>query len=137
MIVYTRPVRFDEADPAGIVFFARYANFAHEALENFFADLEGGYPALVQKRRVGLPSVRFEVDFKAPLRYGDELRVETSCVKIGTTSATLAHDVKNAATLTLCAAVRMIVVTVVMDVFRPIPIPPDVRAKLETHLDSR
>jgi 4-hydroxybenzoyl-CoA thioesterase len=134
VIVYTRPVRFDEADPAGIVFFARYANFAHEALENFFADLEGGYPALVQKRRIGLPSVRFEVDFRAPLRYGDELRVETSCVKIGNTSATLVHDVKNAATLQPCAAIRQVVVTVSMDGFRPIPIPADVRAKLEAQV---
>jgi 4-hydroxybenzoyl-CoA thioesterase len=134
VIAYTRPVRFDEADPAGIVFFARYSNFSHEALENFFADLEGGYPALVQKRRIGMPSVRFEVDFKAPLRYGDELRVETSCVKVGTTSATLVHEVKNAATLELCAAIRQVVVTVMMDAFKPVPIPADVRAKLEAHL---
>ena len=40
MFVWERPIRFDEVDPAGIVFFARYANFAHEAIEGFFEDLE-------------------------------------------------------------------------------------------------
>jgi 4-hydroxybenzoyl-CoA thioesterase len=137
VIAYERPIRFDEADPAGIVFFARYAGFAHESIENFFAGLEGGYPALIQKRGVGLPIVRFEADFKAPLRYGDALRVETSCEKLGTTSITFLHEVKNAATLELCAVVRHVVVTVALDSFRPTAIPPDVRAALEANLTSR
>lgn len=134
MIVYERPIRFDEVDPAGIVFFARYANFAHEAIESFFADLEGGYPALIQKRRIGLPSVRLEADFRSPLRYGDKLRVETSCTKLGTTSATLTHEMKNADTLELCAVVRQIVVTVALDSFRATAMPADVRAKLQENL---
>jgi 4-hydroxybenzoyl-CoA thioesterase len=131
VIVYERPIRFDEADPAGIVFFARYANFAHEAIESFFGDLEGGYPALIQKRRIGLPIVHLEADFRVPLRYGDKLRVETSCTKLGTTSATLTHEMKNADTLELCALVRQVVVTVALDSFRSTAMPADVRAKLE------
>jgi 4-hydroxybenzoyl-CoA thioesterase len=134
VIVYARPVRFDEADPAGIVFFARYASFAHESLENFFDGLEGGYPALIQKRGIGLPTVRLEADFKAPLRYGDGLRVETSCEKLGRTSATLTHEIKNAGTLELCAVIRQVVVTVILDGLRPVPIPADVRATLEANL---
>ena len=133
VIVFERPIRFDEVDPAGIVFFARYANFAHEAVETFFEDLEGGYPGLIQKRRVGLPIVRYEAEFRAPLRYGDRLRVETSCEKLGKTSATFMHEIKNAATLELCAVLRQVVVTVALDAFRPTPMPPDVRAKLEAH----
>jgi 4-hydroxybenzoyl-CoA thioesterase len=136
MNVFERPVRFDEVDPAGIVFFARYANFAHEAIENFFSDLEGGYPGLIQKRRIGLPIVHLEADFRSPLRYGDRLRVETSCSRLGATSATLAHDMKNADTLELCAVVEHVVVTVDLDAFRPTPMPPDVRAKLESHRRS-
>jgi 4-hydroxybenzoyl-CoA thioesterase len=131
VIVYERPIRFDEADPAGIVFFARYANFAHEAIESFFGDLEGGYPALIQKRRIGLPIVHLDADFRVPLRYGDKLRVETSCTKLGTTSATLTHEMKNADTLELCALVRQVVVTVALDSFRATAMPVDVRAKLE------
>src|SRR5436309_9478399 len=103
MLVYDRPIRFDEVDPAGIVFFARYANFAHEAIETFFAELDGGYPGLIVKRHIGLPIVHLEADFIAPLRYGDRLRIETSCLEIGTTSATLGHQMKNGVTLAICA----------------------------------
>jgi 4-hydroxybenzoyl-CoA thioesterase len=136
MFVFERPIRFDEVDPAGIVFFARYANFAHEAIEGFFEDLEGGYPALIQKRRIGLPIVRYEADFLAPLRYGDRMRVETSVTQLGKTSATFTHEVKNAATLELCAVLRQVVVTVALDAFRPTPMPADVRDKLESHRTS-
>jgi 4-hydroxybenzoyl-CoA thioesterase len=133
VIVYERPIRFDEVDPAGIVFFARYANFAHEAVETFFQDLEGGYAALIQKRRIGLPIVHLEADFRAPLRYGDRLRIETRCEKLGTTSATFVHEISNADGGNLAATVRHVVVAVLLDTFRPCPIPDDVRRTLEAH----
>jgi len=137
VIVYERPVRFDEVDPAGIVFFARYANFAHEAVEAFFKDLEGGYPGLIQKRGIGLPIVHLEADFRSPLRYGDRLRIETRCEKVGTTSATLVHQMHNADTYGLAATVRHVVVAVMLDSFRPCPIPDDVRNQLAAHLTDK
>ncbi|HEX9295675.1 MAG TPA: acyl-CoA thioesterase [Polyangiaceae bacterium] len=136
MIIYERPIRFDEVDPAGIVFFARYANFAHEAVESFFGDLEGGYPALIQKRRIGLPIVHIEADFRAPLRYGDTLRIETSCAKLGNSSATFAHEIRNARTGELCTVVRHVVVTVALDSFRACAMPDDVRKKLALHMPT-
>lgn len=134
MILYERPIRFDEVDPAGIVFFARYANFAHEAVEAFFQSLEGGYPALIQKRRIGLPIVHLEADFRAPLRYGDRLRIETRCEKLGTSSATFVHEIHDADRGNLAATVRHVVVAVNLDSFRPCPIPDDVRNQLQAHL---
>ena len=40
-------------------------------------------------RRIGLPAVSVEMTFHAPLHYGDALRIETSCAKLGTKSAVL------------------------------------------------
>jgi 4-hydroxybenzoyl-CoA thioesterase len=134
VIVYERPIRFDEVDPAGIVFFARYANFAHEAVESFFQGLEGGYAGLIQKRRIGLPIVHLEADFRAPLRYGDKLRIETRCEKLGTSSATFVHQIHNADSRALAATVRHVVVAVTLDSFRPCPMPDDVRGQLAAHL---
>lgn len=136
MIVYERPVRFDEVDPAGIVFFARFMNYAHEAMENFFADIEGGYAGLIQTRKIGFPTVRLEADFKIPLRYGDMLRVETSCSQLGNTSATFVHEMRSAASGELCAIVRHVVVTVTLGVLKPCPMPPDVRARFVAHLKA-
>ncbi|MET0593427.1 MAG: acyl-CoA thioesterase [Polyangiaceae bacterium] len=136
MIVYERPVRFDEVDPAGIVFFARFMNYAHEAMENFFADIEGGYAGLIQTRKIGFPTVRLEADFKSPLRYGDMLRVETSCSHLGNTSATFVHEMRSAANGDVCAIVRHVVVTVTLGVLKPCPMPADVRARFVAHLRS-
>jgi 4-hydroxybenzoyl-CoA thioesterase len=132
LIVYQRPIHFDEVDPAGIVFFARYANIAHEAVENFFSSLEGGYPGLVRTRKMGMPIVHLEADFRAPLRYGDTLRVETACAKLGNSSATFVHEMKNGESL--CAVVRHVVVCVRFDDFKSCPMPVDVRARLREHL---
>jgi 4-hydroxybenzoyl-CoA thioesterase len=136
VIVYERPIRFDEVDPAGIVFFARFMNYAHEAMENFFYDLDGGYAGLIQQRRIGFPTVRLEADFNIPLRYGDMLRVETSCSRLGNTSATLVHEMKSAANGEVCAVVRHVVVTVILGVLKPCPMPDDVRAKFVAHLTA-
>jgi len=136
VIVYERPIRFDEVDPAGIVFFARFMNYAHEAMENFFADLEGGYAGLIQTRKIGFPTVRLEADFDIPLRYGDKLRVETSCSRLGNTSATLVHQMRGAASGEVCAVVRHVVVTVKLGVLEPCPMPDDVRAKFVAHLTA-
>ena len=137
MIVYERPVRFDEVDPAGIVFFARFMNYAHEAMENFFSDIEGGYAGLIQTRKIGFPTVRLEADFNSPLRYGDMLRVETSCSRLGNTSATFVHDMRSAASGDVCAVVSHVVVTVTLGVLKPCPMPEDVRAKFAAHLTPR
>ena len=134
MIVYERPIRFDEVDPAGIVFFARFMNYAHEAMENFFSDLEGGYAGLIQTRKIGFPTVRLEADFKIPLRYGDMLRVETSCSKLGNTSATFVHEMRSTPSGEVCAIVRHVVVTVTLGVLEPRAMPDDVRAKFVAHL---
>ena len=78
MKVYQRAVRFEEVDAAGIVYFPKIVSYAHEAMEDFFDSIEGGYPGLIMERRLGLPAVKLESEFSAPLRYGDEFRIETS-----------------------------------------------------------
>ena len=83
MLTFSRPVRFEEIDAAGIVFFARYLHICHDAMEAVFAPLPGGYCALITQRRIGFPAVHTDCEFVAPLRYGDVVRVETSVVRAG------------------------------------------------------
>jgi 4-hydroxybenzoyl-CoA thioesterase len=67
MIVLEREVRFEDVDPAQIVFFARFLSYAHEAMERFFGELPGGYPRLIGERRVGMPAVHVESTFHVPV----------------------------------------------------------------------
>ncbi|MBK7395204.1 MAG: acyl-CoA thioesterase [Myxococcales bacterium] len=91
--VFRRPVRFDEIDAAGYVYFPKIVALGHEAMERMIGEAcPGGYAAWVVERRVGLPCVHVESDFRAPLRFGDELVVESTVAKLGDSS--VRFDVK-------------------------------------------
>ena len=75
MIVYDRPVHFEDVDAAGIVFFARFFGYCHEAMEALFSSLPGGYVDLVINRKVDFPPVPFQAAFKSPLRSGAVPRI--------------------------------------------------------------
>ena len=131
MIVYRRPVRFEEVDAARIVFFARFFNYAHEAMEHFFDGVEGGYAGLITKREIGLPAVKVDATFHAPLRYGDVVDIETGCQKIGNRSIGLVYRFKRGAVI--CAQVTHTVVTTDLRTMRPCDMPADLRAILVEH----
>lgn len=134
MIVYRRPVRFEDVDAAHIVFFGRYMNYAHEAMEHLFSSVEGGYAGLITQRQVGFPAVKVEAIYHAPLRYGEVVDIETRALRVGNRSATLGyrfvrvHDQK---------PVAEIAHTVVLSDLRTVTscdMPADVRALLLAHL---
>lgn len=135
MVSLDRPIRFEEVDAAGIVFFAHHLAYAHEAMERFFAPLEGGYAGLILGRRIGLPAVRVEADYKAPARYGETLRIETSVVRVGGRSATLRYRMLRAHDGVLSADLRHTVVTTDLVRLKSVPMPEDVRALLHAHLE--
>ncbi|EYF01570.1 acyl-CoA thioesterase [Chondromyces apiculatus] len=136
MFVYRRMVRFEEVDAAGLVFFARFVGYAHEAMEQLFAPVEGGYAGLILARRVGLPAVRVEADHPAPVRYGDTLRIETTVARLGTRSATLRYRMFRASDEVLAAEIRHTVVTTDLEKLVSCAMPADVRAVLESHVEE-
>ncbi|WP_437488602.1 acyl-CoA thioesterase [Sorangium sp. So ce1014] len=135
MVSLERPIKFEDVDAANIVFFARFLNYAHEAMERFFAPLEGGYAGLILQRRIGLPAVRVEADYAAPVRYGETLRIETSVVRIGRRSATLRYRMVRTHDGVLAAELRHTVVTTDLVQLASVPMPEDVRALLSAHLE--
>ena len=127
-LIYERPVRFDEVDAAGIVFFARFFGWCHEAMEQFF----GGYVDLITNRKIGFPSVHLETDYTAPLRYGDLARITMSVVKVGTTSCTFRYDVVRTRDGAPAATITQVVVSTDLTTMTKVPLPPDVRKLLES-----
>jgi len=135
MMVYRRPVRFEEVDGANIVFFARYVHFAHEAMEHFFSPLEGGYPRLTMERKVGFPAVDLRSQWTAPMRYGDALRIETTVVRIGRRSYVLRYRMFRESDGALSCTIDHTVVTCDLVAMQSIDMPADVRAQIEAHLE--
>lgn len=138
MIAFDRAVKFEEVDAANIVFFARFVTYAHEAMEHFFGGLDGGYAGLILARRVGFPAVHVDIDFKAPARYGDVLRIETRVARLGNRSAVLwyrMHHVEEGATGRLACDLKHTVVTTDLRTLTSCDMPADVRALLYQHLE--
>jgi 4-hydroxybenzoyl-CoA thioesterase len=134
MRVYERPVRFEDVDAAQIVFFPRFLSYCHEAMELLFDDVDGGYVHLIRDRRIGVPAVHVECDFKAPLRYGDVARIETSVERLGKTSVSFLYAISRASDGIPIASILHVCAVCDLVHLAAIPIPDDVRAALERHL---
>lgn len=134
MVVLERKVRFQDVDPAGIVFFAHFATYAHEAMENFFDQIEGGYADLVMERRVGFPAVKVETQFFTPLRFGDVVRIETSVARLGTRSAVFRYRFRRGDD-TIAELLHTVVITD-LDRMASRDMPADVRAALFAHRET-
>ncbi|GLP75340.1 4-hydroxybenzoyl-CoA thioesterase [Mycobacterium antarcticum] len=84
--------RYAEVDQQGVVFNGHYLTWFDEASTAFFDYL--GLP-FTEFAAWGLDVqvVHADVDFLAPVRWRDAVRVETRCAATGTTSFTLRFDV--------------------------------------------
>lgn len=130
-------VRFGECDPAGVVYYPRYFDWFHRAMEAWFG--EGlGHPYHEVLRGLGFPSVHAEADYKAPCRMGEEVVVELSVAKLGRASTTLALAVRGPDG-GLRATGRVVIVVIQMDPggdqhFKLRPLPGALRQAMSRYL---
>jgi acyl-CoA thioester hydrolase len=84
--------RYAEIDQQGVVFNGHYLTWFDEASTAFFDHM--GLP-FTEFTAWGLDVqvVHAEIDFLAPVRWRDDVRIEARCDSIGTTSFTLRFDV--------------------------------------------
>ena len=133
MFVHDRPVRFEDVDAAGIVFFARFFGYCHEAMEALLAAVPGGYAGLVLDRKLGFPAVHVEADFSAPLRFGDVARIELTVERLGKTSCSFRNRFARRADGAKVASILHVCAVSDLTALRAVPIPDDVRAVLAAH----
>lgn len=78
-------VRYGECDAQGVVFNARYGDYADVALTEFFRVVVGPWQVLLDQ---GLDAqvVRMATDWSAPARYDEVLALEVETLHVGTTS---------------------------------------------------
>lgn len=89
------PVRFADVDAAGIVYYPRFFDYYHCAFEDLFAATHGlPYPRWISERRVGFPTVHVEADFRAPLRYGEDVITTVTIARLGARSVAFAFALR-------------------------------------------
>jgi 4-hydroxybenzoyl-CoA thioesterase len=84
-------VRFEHCDAAGIMFYPRFFALVNETVEDWFASLGFDFKTLHVDQRKGVPTVRLESEFVAPVRMGDVLKQSLGVQSIGTSSLELKH----------------------------------------------
>ena len=72
-------VRFNEADPLGIVWHGHYVRYFEDAREDFGKKHGISYLDFY-RNGLAVPVVTLQCDYKKPLRYGDSIIVETSYI---------------------------------------------------------
>jgi 1,4-dihydroxy-2-naphthoyl-CoA hydrolase len=132
---HQRRIRFQDADPAGIVFFAHVLTFCHEAYEELLR--AGGLPIerLIAAGRVVYPLRHAEVDFTAPMRIGMLVRIRLTLGKISERSFRVDYALHDEAGEPLATA-STVHVAVERAAMRPTAIEPELRALLEPHLSA-
>ncbi len=129
--VRPRLIRFSDCDAAGIVFYPQYFVMLNGLIEDWVNEQLGlDYAGLVVARRIGLPTVRLEVDFKAVSRLGDRVELALQVERLGGASLTLALRCIGAND-ELRMQMRQVIVTTSLDSHAAVPIPVDLRTAIE------
>ncbi|MBP0631124.1 acyl-CoA thioesterase [Cupriavidus sp. AcVe19-1a] len=124
-------IHFSECDPAGIVFYPQYFVLFNDLIERWVDTLvPDGYHGVIGARRLGMPTVHLEVDFKAISRFGDQVWLELEVVRVGGKSVTLAWRCTGAGGEVRMAATQTIVMTS-LDTHLAILVPNDLRDAME------
>lgn len=134
VFTFEKKVRFGEIDEAGIVYFPRFFNFYHLAMEEFFEQaVSVPYAEVIKKWKVGFPTVHVEADFFRPVQYGDVLRIEMSFPKLGRSSVRMRYRARRTRDESQVADARLTTACVDMTTFRARAIPDNLREIFERY----
>ena len=127
------PVYWEDTDGGGVVYHANYLRFLERARTDWLRSL-GVNQGTLQRDHDRVFAIRaMSLDFRAPARLDDVLRVQVDAVEVGRASLDFVQsihrlDADGAATLLLHATVRA--ACLVASGFRPVAIPPFLRERL-------
>jgi len=145
MAVHAHRVRvyWGHCDPAGIVYFPRFFDMFHEAMETWFSDaLQAPYDDVIVRRKIGFPSVHTEADFSKPTAFGETVVVQLRLAELGRSSMRLVYrihgaededDVRGTGS-TVCAVMDLDPTS--QRFRRSMPLPNDLRAAMQAFMDA-
>jgi 1,4-dihydroxy-2-naphthoyl-CoA hydrolase len=133
---HKRRVRFQDTDPAGIVFFANIFVYCHEAFEELLRAVGMPLETIIASREQVLPLAHAEADFKKPFRVGVLVTVRAGVAKIGDRSFRMQYEMVDEKG-ELLATVATVHVAVDPASGRSTPLLPRIREGLAKHQLAR
>ncbi|TDY15814.1 4-hydroxybenzoyl-CoA thioesterase [Paraburkholderia sp. BL6665CI2N2] len=123
-------IHFSECDPAGIVFYPQYFVLFNDLIETWIDTLlPEGYRGVIIGRRLGMPTVHLEVDFKAVSKMGEHVWLALDVERLGNKSLTLVWTCVGEDGVVRMTARQTIVMTS-LDTHGAIEIPDDLRTTI-------
>lgn len=128
---HTLRVRYGECDPQGVVFNANYFAYFDVALTELWREAAGSYTSMMESG-VDMVVAEATARYLAPARFDDELEVAILITRLGTTSMVTSMSVTRDETLVVEGEMRHVFIDAATGA--KIPIPADIRSRLEAHL---
>ena len=127
------PVRFQDVDAAGVLFYGRIYDYCHQAYEELIESGGIDRAHYFSKAEYLVPIVHSEADYKTPILHGERISITIDVTRVGRASFRLRYLVRGPA-----GDVRVEVTTVHAfanrATMKPIPIPEALRAFFLGHL---
>ena len=79
-------IHFHDADPAGIMYFARLPSLAHDCFERFIVEAGWTWAEWFQTSKAIIPIRHLETDYLSPFRPGQTYDVDVTVSRIGESS---------------------------------------------------
>lgn len=132
---WTIRVYYEDTDTGGVVFYANYLKFFERARTEWLRAAGVSQQALTEAHRVMFVVKSTAVDYHAPAKLDDELKLTVVVERLGRASVEFVQEawrVKNGAQTELLSSGRIKVGCVDTEAFRPCPIPDDVLARIKS-----
>lgn len=114
-------VRYGECDPQGVLFNANYLGYVDHTINEMWREAFGSYNAMLD-RGVDIVVGEVRMRFLGPARFDEELALEATVTRMGTTSVTSTHRFRRIdGELLLWAEIRHVFVDRATMVKTPIP----------------
>lgn len=136
LTLYLR-VRYSECDAQGIVFNARYADFADLADTEYFRALVGDFHTFV-KSGFDKQVVHYECQWHGPAYFDDVLKLTANTIRVGNTSYTVKVECERVVEGELIKAATMTMTYVVVSVleYKKAQIPEHLRLSFQKSFDK-
>ncbi|HEC07033.1 MAG TPA: acyl-CoA thioesterase [Thiolapillus brandeum] len=125
---YCFQVRFQDLDPAGILFFARLFDHVHDAYAALLADAGYSLKAILESGEYLIPLVHAEADYLQPLRLDDHVCVTVTAEATGNSSLNFSYTFHKDGTR--CAIARTTHVFIGSRSKKPVPVPEQLLRRL-------
>jgi acyl-CoA thioester hydrolase len=127
---YLLRVRYSECDAQGVVFNAKYAEYADVAVTEFMRAIWGDYLNL-SKRGLDNQVVDLHIQWLAPAKFDDVIQIDVETIRLGNSSYTVRSTFSLYESQTQIATADITYVMVSTPEFKKCNVPDDIRKALE------